>query len=114
MRQDAREKRAQFIDCHVKTRETFDFAHPVEQLEAVEKYCCSLYGSNLYDYNDNEFDMICSAWRTGVKLAWGVHRGCSMHLPAAARACTRGHLLEGEPPDEVPHLLPEPSGQSKP
>ena len=36
------------------------------------------------------------------------------HLPAAASACTRGHLLEGEPPDEVPHLLPEPSGQSKP
>ena len=80
MRQDAREKRAQFIDCHVKTRETFDFAHPVEQLEAVEKYCCSLYGSNLYDYNDNEFGMICSAWRTGVKLAWGVHRGCRTYL----------------------------------
>jgi hypothetical protein len=80
MRQDAREKRAQFIDCHVKTRETFDFAHPVEQLDAVEKYCCSVYGSNLYDFKDNEFGMICSAWRTGVKLAWGVHRGCRTYL----------------------------------
>ena len=80
MRQDAREKRAQFIDCHVKTRETFSFAHPVEQLEAVEKYCCSVYGSNLYDFTDNEFGMICSAWRTGVKLAWGVHRGCRTYL----------------------------------
>ena len=24
--------------------------------------------------------MICSAWKTGVKLAWGVHRGCRTYL----------------------------------
>ena len=24
--------------------------------------------------------MICSAWKTGVKLAWGVHRGCWTYL----------------------------------
>ena len=24
--------------------------------------------------------MICSAWRTGVKLAWGVHRGCRSYI----------------------------------
>ena len=47
---------------------------------AAEKYCMSLYGSNLYDFNDKEFEMICSAWRTGVKLAWGVHRGCRTFL----------------------------------
>ena len=80
MKQDAREKRARFIDSHVKVRETFSFAHPEEQLIAVEKYCTSLYGSNLYDFNNSEFDMICSAWRTGVKLAWGVHRGCRTYL----------------------------------
>ena len=80
MKQDAREKRARFIDSHVKVRETFGFAHPEEQLLAVEKYCTSVYGSNLYDFNDNEFNMICSSWRTGVKLAWGVHRGCQTYL----------------------------------
>jgi hypothetical protein len=80
MRRDAREKRAQFIDLSVKIRETFGFAHPVEQLKAVEKYCTSVYGSNLYDFNDTEFGMICSAWKTGVKLAWDVHRGCRPYL----------------------------------
>ena len=33
MRRIAREKHAQFIDCHSKSRGTFSFAHPVEQLE---------------------------------------------------------------------------------
>ena len=80
MRQDAREKRAKFIDMSVKIRETFAFAHPTEQLEAVSKYCTSVYGSNLYDFSDPEFGMICTAWRTGVKLAWGVHRGCRTYL----------------------------------
>ena len=80
MRRDAREKRARFIDSSVKIRETFSFAHPLEQVAATEKYCTSIYGSNLYDFNDNEFGMICSAWRTSVKLAWGVHRGCRTYL----------------------------------
>ena len=80
MRQDAREKRAKFIDCSVKIRETFNFAHPAELIVATEKYCPSLYGSNLYDFKDEEFDMICGAWKTGVKLAWGVHRGCRTYL----------------------------------
>ena len=80
MRQDAREKRAQFIDLSVKIRETFAFAHPAEQLQAVTKYCTVIYGSNLYDYNNTEFDMICNSWKTGVKLAWGLHRGCRTYL----------------------------------
>ena len=36
--QDCREKRAQFIDKSAKIRETFKFAHPSEQIIAVEKY----------------------------------------------------------------------------
>ena len=80
MRQDASEKRARFIDMSVKIRETFSFAHPAEQLQAVMKYCTSIYGSNLYNFEDDEFGMICGAWKTGVKLAWGVHRGCRTYL----------------------------------
>ena len=80
MKHDAREKRAQFIDMSVKIRETFAFAHPAEQLEAISKYCTSIYGSNLYDFKDDEFNMICNSWRTGVKLAWGVDRGCRTYL----------------------------------
>ena len=80
MRRDAREKRAKFIDLSVKIRETFAFAHPVEQLQAITKYCTAVYGSNLFKFEDAEFEMISSAWRTGVKLAWGVHRGCRTYL----------------------------------
>ena len=47
MRRDALEKRARFIDLSVKIRETFAFAHPAEQLEAVSKYCTAIYGSNI-------------------------------------------------------------------
>ena len=48
--QDCREKRAQFIDKSAKIRETFKFAHPAEQIFAVEKYCSSgLHGANLWD-----------------------------------------------------------------
>jgi len=42
--------------------------------------CTCVYGSNLYDFDNDEFGMICSAWRTSVKLAWGVHRGCRNYL----------------------------------
>ena len=80
MRRDAREKRARFIDSSVKIRESFSFAHPLEQLTAVEKYCTSVYGSNLYDFSESEFGMICSAWRTSVKLSWGVDRRCRTYL----------------------------------
>ena len=80
MRRDAVEKRAQFIDCSVKIREALSFAHPAEQLQAVEKYCTSVYGSNLYNFKSREFGMICSAWKTCVKLAWGVHWGCRPYL----------------------------------
>ena len=80
MRQDAREKRAHFIDISVKTRESFSFAHQTEQQQAVEKYCCAVYGSNLWNFNDPEFSMVCNSWQTGVKLAWGVHRGCRSYL----------------------------------
>ena len=76
MCQDAREKRARFIDSSVKTRETFALAYPEEQLQAFFKYCSSIYGSNLYKFQDAEFEEIAAAWRTDVKLAWGVHRGC--------------------------------------
>ena len=50
--QDCREKRAQFIDSAVKIRESFDFAHPAEQIMTVDKYCLAAYGSNLWKHTD--------------------------------------------------------------
>ena len=72
MSQDCREKRAQMIDSSVKIRESFDFAHPAEQILAVSKYCSAVYGSNLWDLGSREAEMLTNAWRTGHKLAWEV------------------------------------------
>ena len=55
--QDCREKRAQFIDSAVKIRESFDFAHPAEQIMTVDKYCSAAYGSNLWNFTENEVKM---------------------------------------------------------
>ena len=40
-------RRANFVNDSVNMRDTFSFAHPLEKLEAVQKYCTSMYGSNL-------------------------------------------------------------------
>ena len=80
MRQDCREKRAQFIDTSSKIREAFSFAHPCEQILAVEKYCTAVYGSNLWDLGGTEAGIMVSAWRTGHKLAWDVPRNCHTYL----------------------------------
>ena len=83
---DCLQKRAQFIDSSVKLREAFHFAHPFEQISATEKYCCSFYNSNLWDLTSDEAEMVFSAWRTGHKLAWDVHRGCRTYLVQAVLA----------------------------
>ena len=80
MRQDCKEKRVQFIDASVKTRETFKFAHPSEQISAVEKYCTAVYGSNLWDLRSPEAEMVYNSWKTSVKLSWNVPRGCRTYL----------------------------------
>ena len=48
MVQDCKEKRAQFIDSSVKIRECFFFAHPAEQIAAVEKYSTAAYLSHIH------------------------------------------------------------------
>ena len=98
--QDFKEKHAQFIDSthqawrgfkttkcltfpkppsglvwsSVKIHEYFSFAHPEEQIVAVEK--CStatyMYGSNLWDLESPGANMFINAWRTGLKLARSV------------------------------------------
>jgi hypothetical protein len=80
MRHDVKSKRAQFIDSSAKIRESFGFAHPLEQLTAVEKYCTALYGSNLWDLHSVEAEQVFAAWRRGVKLAWNVPRGTRSYL----------------------------------
>ena len=80
MEHDARKKLAQYIDGSVKMRENFYFAHPLEQISAIDKYCSSVYGSVLLDLRGDAASSIYSAWKTGVKLSWGISRSCHMYL----------------------------------
>ena len=68
MEQDGREKLAEFIDSTVKVRETFSFAHPIEKITAIEKYCTSAYASSLWDMMGPAANSYFSAWNTGIKL----------------------------------------------
>ena len=76
MEDDCLQKRAEFIDSAVKVREAFSFAHPTETLNAVQKYCTTFHGSNLYDLRGSTAEMIYASWRTNVKLAWNLPRNC--------------------------------------
>ena len=77
MDEDCRKKRAEFIDNAVKVREEFNFAHPSEILNAVQKYSTTFHGSNLYTlHGSTAVDSIYKSWRTNVKLTWDLPRNC--------------------------------------
>ena len=80
MDHDVREKTAQYIDNCVKIRETFQFAHPKEQIFATEKYCTAIYGSSLWMLDGDMTSSLYSAWKTNIKLSCGVHRGCRTYF----------------------------------
>ena len=70
MEDDCLQKRADFIDSAVKVKESFSFAHPKEVLNAVQKYCTSFHGSNLFDLRGSTAQMIYASWQTNVKWTW--------------------------------------------
>ena len=77
---DAQVKRAIFIGNSVEIRESFSFASPVEVLSAIKTYCCSFYGSMLWDLGGEGASMVFNSWTTGVKLTWGVPRATRTFL----------------------------------
>ena len=80
MDQDCSNKRAEFINSAVKTRESFHFAHPLEIITAVDKYSSSFYGSVLYDLRGKAAETVFSSWKTHIKLAWNVPRNCHSYF----------------------------------
>ena len=78
--QDCKEKRAAFIDAAVKTREMFNFAHPKEKTSAIEKYCTTFYGSNLWRLDSTGVDQLESSWRTSAKLSYDLPRHCHRYV----------------------------------
>lgn len=80
MEHDAHVKRAIFIDKSVEIRESLSFASPVEILSAIKVYCCSFYGSMLWDLGGDGASQVFNSWTTGVKLTWNVPRGTRSYL----------------------------------
>ena len=78
--QDYRVKRAEYIGQTVKLREQFQFAHPAEKIQAIEKNCTHFYGNSLWDLRSEAASMIYSSWRSSVKLAWGLPRNSKNFL----------------------------------
>ena len=58
----------------------FSPAYPPQQIYTIEKYCCSWYGSSLWDLNIKEAEMVCASWRTSCKLTWDVPRATRSYL----------------------------------
>ena len=78
--QDCKEKRAQYIDKCAQIRETFRFAHPMENVLATEKYCTNIHGAVLWDLTSKEAQMVFSAWKTGAKISWDLPRSTHSYL----------------------------------
>ena len=77
---DARVKRAKYVDGCCKINETFYFAHPFDKITAVEKYCNSIHGSNIWMLDAKETQMVVNSWKLSCKLAWDVPRSCHTYF----------------------------------
>ena len=89
MEHDALVKRAVFIAQSVELRESLGFASPVEVLTAMKVYCCSFYGSMLWDLGGEGASQVFNAWNTAVKLTWAVPRATRTYL---VQQCLAGDL----------------------
>ena len=72
MDQDARQKRAQFIDRTSELRSVSGFAHPEQIIKAAQVYASDAYGFMLYDFSSQASQSYFKSWNTFVKLAWNV------------------------------------------
>ena len=68
----------------------FDFASPEQKLTAIQTYCCSWYGSMLWDMYSDTAEQAFRSWNTTVKLAHG--------LPRHTRSFITEHYLSGSLP----------------
>jgi hypothetical protein len=112
MDQDARIKRAKFIDKSVEIREQLHCAHPDHILKAMQVYCCDGYGSMLWSLGSDAAESFFKAWNTAVKLVYNVPRSTFTYLVEGFFA--RGHMtlrnqVLSRYPGFVQNLLHSPS-----
>ena len=78
--------RATFIDQSIETCQAFNFASPVELFRALQVFCCSHYGSMLWNLQDGSAKQYFRSW-TAVKLAWACPRWTQSYLVQQDLAC---------------------------
>ena len=80
MEQDAKIRRAIFINRSVELREKLNFAYATEVLHALAVYCCDAYGAMLWPLASHSSQMYFRAWNTAVKLTHNVPRSTFTYL----------------------------------
>ena len=89
MNQDAKIRRAQYIDRTTDIRNMFHFANPSQMLAAVDKYVGDHYGVMLYNLYDESSQKYFRCWGTLTKLCWDVPR--ATHKYFVPNLLTAGH-----------------------
>ena len=74
MELDAQIKRVEFIENSTNIRDCFNFAHPMQVLQAVTTYSTHFYGAMLWNHYGGEANKVYRTWNTVVKLVWGLPR----------------------------------------
>ena len=85
--QDAKIKRAKYINKTCEIRNTLSWADPHQILKAGDIYCGDHYGSNLWLLTSKAADSYFKSWNTFVKLSWGVPVNTHTNLFENVFAC---------------------------
>ena len=88
LEKDCQKARVRFIGKIVQLREDLSFAHPVQILKAVQILCSDAYRSMLQNLSSDVSEQFFKAWKTTVKLVYGVPRSTFTYL-------VEGHFAAG-------------------
>ena len=80
MEQDARVRRARYIDRSVDIRENMQFAGSGMVMKAHDIHCCDAYGAMLWKLRGKGAESFFKAWNTAVKLTNRVPRSTFTYL----------------------------------
>ena len=86
MTQDARIRRAQYIDKTTDIRDTFHFADPVQMLAAVDKYAGDHYGLMLHNLFEDSTEKYFRCWGTLTKLCFNLPRSTHKYFVSSLLA----------------------------
>ena len=78
--QDAREKRAQYIERNCEINQEFSFAHPEVKTKINGIYNSSFPGSVLWDLSSPSTQMIFNTWSVSVRHMWGLPYNAHRYL----------------------------------